>query len=82
MGYGLEVDMIRAARALDLLTTPYVFDPDEAKAMTEAGADLIVAHMGVTIGGAIGATTGEGPRRLRAADRRHRRGGAGACGST
>ncbi len=57
MGYGLEVDMIRAARALDLLTTPYVFDPDEARAMTEAGADIIVAHMGVTTGGAIGATS-------------------------
>jgi predicted TIM-barrel enzyme len=57
MGYGLEVDMIRAARELDLLTTPYVFDPDEARAMTEAGADIVVAHMGVTTGGAIGATS-------------------------
>ena len=55
MGYGLEVDMIAAAHKLDLLTTPYVFNPDEAKAMTEAGADIIVAHMGVTTGGAIGA---------------------------
>jgi predicted TIM-barrel enzyme len=54
MGYGLEVDMIRQARALDLLTTPYVFNPSEAKAMAEAGADIIVAHMGVTVGGAIG----------------------------
>ena len=57
MGYGLEVDMIAAAHALDLLTTPYVFTPDEARAMTQAGADIIVAHMGVTTGGAIGATS-------------------------
>lgn len=57
MGYGLEVDMIAAAHALDLLTTPYVFTPDEAVAMTRAGADIIVAHMGVTTGGAIGATS-------------------------
>jgi predicted TIM-barrel enzyme len=55
MGYGLEVDMIAAAHALDLLTTPYVFNPDEAKAMTKAGADIVVAHMGVTTGGSIGA---------------------------
>ncbi len=57
MGYGLEVEMIAAARGLDLLTTPYVFNPDEARAMTEAGADIIVAHMGVTTGGSIGATS-------------------------
>lgn len=57
MGYGLEVDMIRQAREADLLTTPYVFNPDEAIAMTKAGADIIVAHMGVTTGGAIGATS-------------------------
>jgi predicted TIM-barrel enzyme len=57
MGYGLEVDMIRAAHAIDLLTTPYVFNPDEARAMAEAGADIVVAHMGVTTGGAIGATS-------------------------
>ncbi len=57
MGYGLEVDMIRQAHELDLLTTPYVFNPDEAKAMTKAGADIIVAHMGVTVGGAIGASS-------------------------
>jgi predicted TIM-barrel enzyme len=56
MGYGLEVDMIAEAHKLDLLTTPYVFNPDEAVAMTKAGADIIVAHMGVTTGGAIGAT--------------------------
>jgi len=55
MGYSLEVDMIAAAHELDLLTTPYVFNPEEAKAMARAGADIIVAHMGVTIGGAIGA---------------------------
>ncbi|HEV7277154.1 MAG TPA: phosphoenolpyruvate hydrolase family protein [Devosiaceae bacterium] len=55
MGYGLEVEMIAAAHALDLLTTPYVFNPDEARAMTAAGADIVVAHMGVTTGGAIGA---------------------------
>ena len=57
MGYGLEVDMIRQAHELDLLTTPYVFNADEAKAMTKAGADIIVAHMGVTVGGAIGASS-------------------------
>lgn len=57
MGFGLEVDMIAAAAALDLLTTPYVFNPDEAVAMTKAGADIIVAHMGVTTGGSIGATS-------------------------
>ena len=57
MGYGLEVDMIAAAHGLDLLTTPYVFNPDEAIAMTKAGADIVVAHMGVTTGGSIGATS-------------------------
>ncbi len=57
MGYGLEVDMIREACGLDLLTTPYVFNRDEAVAMAEAGADIVVAHMGVTTGGAIGATS-------------------------
>lgn len=55
MGFGLEVDMIAMAHELDLLTSPYVFNPDEARAMTLAGADLIVAHMGVTTGGAVGA---------------------------
>ena len=59
MGYGLEVDMIATAHALDLLTTPYVFTPDEATAMARAGADIIVAHMGVTTGGAIGATSSQ-----------------------
>ncbi len=57
MGFGLEVDMIAEARAQDMLTTPYVFNPDEAVAMTKAGADIVVAHMGVTTGGTIGATS-------------------------
>lgn len=57
LGYGLEVDMIAQAHAIDLLTTPYVFTPDESAAMTKAGADIIVAHMGVTVGGSIGATS-------------------------
>ena len=60
MGYGLEVDMIRQAHSLDLLTTPYVFNPDEAAAMTEAGADIVVAHCGVTVGGSIGASSAKG----------------------
>jgi predicted TIM-barrel enzyme len=57
MGFGLEVDMIAMAHEQDLLTTPYVFNPDEAVAMTRAGADIVVAHMGVTTGGTIGATS-------------------------
>ncbi|MBH1974070.1 MAG: phosphoenolpyruvate hydrolase family protein [Rhodobacteraceae bacterium] len=57
MGFGLEVDMIAEAHRQDLLTTPYVFNPDEAIAMARAGADIIVAHMGVTTGGSIGATS-------------------------
>lgn len=57
MGYALEIEMIRAARALDLLTTPYVFNETEAAAMAEAGADIVVCHMGLTTGGAIGAET-------------------------
>jgi len=57
MGYGLEVDMIRKAHEMDLLTTPYAFNVEEAEAMAEAGADIIVAHMGLTTKGAIGATT-------------------------
>ena len=56
-GYGLEVDLISAAHEKDMLTTPYVFSADEAVAMTKAGADIIVAHMGLTTGGAIGAET-------------------------
>ncbi|WP_136605022.1 phosphoenolpyruvate hydrolase family protein [Paenibacillus dokdonensis] len=57
MGYGLEVDMIRKAHELDLLTTPYVFDVEQAKKMAEAGADVLVAHMGLTTKGTIGAKT-------------------------
>ncbi len=57
MGYGLEVDMIRSAHEAGLLTTPYVFDEEQARAMAEAGADVVVAHMGLTTKGAIGATT-------------------------
>jgi predicted TIM-barrel enzyme len=57
MGYGLEVDMIRLARERDLLTAPYVFDEEQAAAMAEAGADVLVPHMGLTAGGAIGAAT-------------------------
>jgi len=57
MGYGLEVDMIRLAHEKDLLTTPYVFEPKQAEDMARAGADIIVAHMGLTTGGAIGAAT-------------------------
>jgi predicted TIM-barrel enzyme len=57
MGYGLEVEMIREARKLDLLTCPYVFTPDEARAMAEAGADVLVPHMGLTTKGTIGAHT-------------------------
>jgi predicted TIM-barrel enzyme len=57
MGYGLEVEMIRRAYELDLLTTPYVFSEAEAEAMTKAGADIIVCHLGLTTGGAIGAET-------------------------
>ncbi len=60
MGYGLEVELIRRARAKDLLTTPYVFNEDEARQMAEAGADVIVAHMGLTTGGTIGAGTALG----------------------
>ncbi len=57
MGYGLEVDVIRAAHALDLLTTPYVFSEENARDMTQARADIIVCHLGLTTGGAIGAKT-------------------------
>lgn len=57
MGYGLEVDLVRAARALDLLTTPYVFSEQNARDMAAAGADIVVCHLGLTTGGAIGAET-------------------------
>ena len=57
MGYGLEVDMIRKAHELDMVTCPYVFDAAQATAMAEAGADCLVAHMGLTTKGSIGAET-------------------------
>jgi predicted TIM-barrel enzyme len=57
MSYGLEVDMIRKARNKDLLTTPYVFNVGEAEAMAQAGADVVVCHLGLTTGGSIGAGT-------------------------
>jgi predicted TIM-barrel enzyme len=57
MGFGLEVDMVREARALGLLTCPYVFSADEARAMARAGADVLIPHMGLTTKGSIGATT-------------------------
>lgn len=56
LGYDKEIEMVRLAHEMDLLTTPYCFTEDEAKAMTKAGADLIVAHMGLTTGGTIGAS--------------------------
>jgi predicted TIM-barrel enzyme len=57
MGFGLEIDCIAAAHRLGMLTTPYVFDESQATAMAEAGADILVAHMGLTTGGSIGAET-------------------------
>jgi len=57
MGYAREVEMIASAHARDLLTTPYVFDPAEAVAMARAGADILVCHFGLTVGGSIGAAT-------------------------
>ena len=57
MGYGLEIEVIRAAREMDLLTTPYVFSEQNARDMAAAGADIIVCHLGLTTGGAIGAKT-------------------------
>jgi len=57
MGYGLEVELVERAHALDLLTTPYVFSEADARAMAKAGADIVVCHMGLTTGGAIGAET-------------------------
>lgn len=57
MGYGLEVDMVRAAHERDLLTAPYVFDPEQAADMARAGADVLVPHVGLTTKGAIGAGT-------------------------
>src|SRR6187402_306819 len=57
MGYGLEVDLIRTAHEIGFLTTPYCFNPDESTAMAQAGADIIIAHMGLTTKGTIGATS-------------------------
>ena len=57
MGFGLEIEMIRLARQMNLLTTPYCFNADDAKAMAKAGADIVVAHLGLTTKGSIGATT-------------------------
>jgi predicted TIM-barrel enzyme len=57
MGFGKEVDVIRLAHELDLLTTPYAFNDDEARAMAEAGCDILIPHMGLTTKGSIGAKT-------------------------
>ncbi|WP_439406564.1 phosphoenolpyruvate hydrolase family protein [Bradyrhizobium sp. DASA03076] len=59
MSYAQEVEMIAKANKLDLLTTPYVFNPEDATAMAKAGADILVCHMGLTTGGAIGARSGK-----------------------
>lgn len=59
MGFDLEVEMIRTASGMGMLTTPYVFNVEEAKKMAEAGADVLVAHMGLTTSGTIGAKTGK-----------------------
>jgi predicted TIM-barrel enzyme len=70
MGYGLEVDMIRKAHEMDLFTSPYAFNVEEAKAMAEAGADIIVAHLGLTANGSVGARTSislkEAPQKVQA----------------
>ncbi len=70
MGFGLEVDMIRQARAMNLLTTPYAFNVEEAEAMARAGADILIPHMGLTTKGTIGASTAlsldESARRIQA----------------
>ena len=60
MGYGLEVEVVREAREMDLLTTPYVFSEENARDMAQAGADILVCHLGLTTGGAIGARTAMG----------------------
>jgi predicted TIM-barrel enzyme len=57
MGFGLEIDLIAAAHQLDLLTTPYAFDSDQSRLLAAAGADIVVAHMGLTTKGSIGAKT-------------------------
>src|SRR5688572_18615396 len=58
MGYGLEVQLVRAAREMELLTTPYVFSEQNAREMAAAGADIVVCHLGLTAGGTVGAKTG------------------------
>jgi predicted TIM-barrel enzyme len=77
MGFGLEVDMIRLAHEENLLTTPYAFDPDQAEALTRAGADILIPHMGLTTKGSIGATTAltlaESARRIQAMHDRAKR---------
>jgi predicted TIM-barrel enzyme len=57
MSYALEIGCIAEAHAMDLLTTPYVFDPQQARMMAAAGADVLVPHMGLTVKGTVGATT-------------------------
>ena len=57
MSFGLEVELVRQAHELDMLTCPYVFDEEQAAQMTEAGADVLVPHMGLTTKGTIGAKT-------------------------
>jgi predicted TIM-barrel enzyme len=59
MGFAAEVEMIRLAHDMDMLTTPYAFNVEEARKMAEAGADIVVAHMGLTTSGTIGAKTGK-----------------------
>jgi predicted TIM-barrel enzyme len=70
MGFGLEVDLVRLAHGMDMMTTPYVFDPDQATAMARAGADILIPHMGLTTKGTIGARTAlsleESARRIQA----------------
>ena len=63
MGYDLEIEMIRKAHQLDMFTAPYVFSEEDAEAMAEAGADVLVAHMGLTTSGSIGAENCSDPRR-------------------
>ena len=69
MGYGLEIECVAAAHQMGLLTTPYVFDEQQAVAMTQAGADILVAHMGLTTGGAIGAAGWKKAFRISASQR-------------
>ena len=61
MGYDKEVEMIRLAHEMDLFTSPYVFTPEEAKAMAKAGADQLVCHVGLTTAGSIGAAVAPSP---------------------